>query len=79
MLLQDGEHEANVPPQSNLNKGKHKPCWLLQELLCEDILSTWQEPGPWDPGGPVGERTTESRGPVEANNKMTWQALVPTN
>jgi hypothetical protein len=63
------EHEADTPLQSNLNKGEHKPCWPPRESSHEDVLSTWQGPGPWDPGGPAGERTTESRGPVKANNK----------
>ena len=55
--------------ESNPNKGELEPDWPSREPSREEVLSTWQGPGPWDPGGPPGERTTEPRGPVEANDK----------
>ena len=74
-LPQDGTHRCRPSPQINLKKGEHKPCWPSREPSREDVLPTRQGPSPWDPGGPAGERTTESRGPVEANNKNDAAAI----
>jgi len=50
-LLPGGERECSMMPQGNSNKAQRKPDWLSRELLCEDVLSTWEGQGPWDPGG----------------------------
>ena len=49
---QKRKHEADVPPQSNPNKGELEPGRSSRELSREGVLSTWERPGPWDPGEP---------------------------
>ena len=53
VLPQDmsAEHEHSTTPQGCLNKGNRKPSWPLREPSHEVVLSTWEGPGPWDPGG----------------------------
>jgi len=44
------ERECSTMPQGNSNKAQHEPDQLSQEPSCEDVLSTWEGQGPWDPG-----------------------------
>src|SRR5260221_11420028 len=46
------------------------PSWPPREPSCEDVLSTWEGPDPWNPGGrQLRERIFEAKRPVEANKK----------
>ena len=49
-LLPDGEHERGTTLQGNLNKAKREPDQLPRKPSHEIVLSTWEGPGPWDPG-----------------------------
>ena len=54
-------HEA-LPPEV-----RREPSWSPQKPSREDVLSTWEGPGPWDRGGrPPWEHIIESKWPVEA-------------
>ena len=71
-----GRHKVDPLPQKlerkrAQNEGEHEPSWPSREPSHDVVLSLSisEGPGPWDPGGPVGERTIKFRGPVEANNK----------
>lgn len=61
-VLLQGERIVNMPPHG----GKHK-LGPLTGPLRKDILSTWQGPAPWDPGGP-GEYIAEPKGLSEVMN-----------
>jgi len=84
----EGKGGHSMTLQGNPIEGNCKPSWPLPELPCEDVLSTWEGPGPWDPGGgPAGKRIVNSKRPVEAmdiaagidaHNKMMQQASSPT-
>ena len=66
----EGECECSMMLQGNPNGGEHKASWPLQELLCKDVLSIWEGPGPCNPGGrPPREHIVNSKRPVEAKNK----------
>jgi hypothetical protein len=47
-LPPEGERECGMTPQDNSNEGES---WPLREPSREDVLSTWEGPSPWDPGG----------------------------
>ena len=61
-----GERKCGMMPQGNSNKAQREPDRLSREPSREEVLSTQEGPGPWDPRGPPGERITGERGPVEA-------------
>jgi len=66
-LPPDSECKHGTTPQGCPNKGDRKPSWPSRELPHEAVLSTWEGPGPWDPGGkPPREQTFESSKPVRA-------------
>src|SRR5712691_3114867 len=46
------------------------PSWLPQEPSHKDVLSTWEGPDPWNPGGRLlREQIFKAKRPVEANKK----------
>ena len=66
-LPPDSECKHGTTPQGCPDKGDRKPSWPSRELPHEAVLSTWEGPGPWDPGGkPPREQTFESNKPVRA-------------
>jgi len=83
----DGEREHGTMPQGTPKEGTCKPSSPSRQPSHDVVLSTWEGPGPWDPGGgPAGERTIDSKGPVEAmnttpgtvaHNKTTRRASTP--
>jgi len=57
------EHERGATPQG---KAEHEPVWPPREPSREDVLSIWEGPGPWDPGGrSPREHNFKSKRPVE--------------
>src|SRR5260221_5951748 len=57
------ERERGATPQG---KAEHEPGWPPREPLHEDVLSIWEGPGPWDPGGrSPREHNIKSKRPVE--------------
>ena len=65
----DGERERGTMPQGTPNEGTCKPSSPSRQPSHDVVLSTWEGPGPWDPGGgPASERTVDSKRPVEAMN-----------
>jgi len=66
-LPPEGERECSIMAQGTLNEGTCEPSWPSQEPLHEVVQSTWEGPGPWDPGGgPTGEQILNPKRPVEA-------------
>jgi hypothetical protein len=62
-----GQTRANSSPTGRREQYRERMSW---------ILSTWKGPGFQGPGGPAGERSNESKGPVE-NQQKRPQALTP--
>jgi len=60
-LPPEGERKRGATPQDNPNEGDHEPSWLPREPSREDVLSTWEALGPWDPGGKSPSKTFPSR------------------
>jgi len=62
-LPPDGEREHGTMPQGTPNEGICEPGWPSQDPSHEVALSTWEGPGPWDPGrGPTEKHIIDSEG-----------------
>ena len=78
-LPPEGEHKHSTMLQGSPNEGEYQPGWLLQELLCEEVLSTWEGLGPCNPGGRLPrEHIVDLKRLVESRTKAMHQALIPT-
>jgi len=56
VLLPDSECEHGTMPQGTPNKGICEPGWPSRDPSHEVTLSTWEGPGPWDPGRGLTEK-----------------------
>jgi hypothetical protein len=70
----EGKRKHGVTSQGNPNKGNHKPSLPSRASSHEDVLSTWEGPGPWDPGG---RHVSELKRPAEAMD--TAASIVACN
>src|SRR5712691_1862978 len=73
-LPPEGKRKHGVISQGNPNKGNREPSLPSRASSCEDVLSTWEGPGPWDPGG---RHVSELKRPAEAMD--TAASIVACN